>query len=133
MINMSAGVFGYGNNLTKTIRVTPTEFAQLQSNPKQVVTGIPGFACLLLSACAIPYTGTTPYNESERILISSTLGNNQGKSTNITNLGDSCIIPIQDGTATLGNGNGLIIEMNSDLTGGDIGYDITIIYTYVNI
>jgi hypothetical protein len=134
MINMSAGVFSIGSIiLSKTLRLTPAEFATLNSSPITAVVGILGKACLFISGSAIPYIGSTPYNEGNNLGVLDDVNFiSQGQTINITNTGRSAIITQQQTSDCLTDGNGLLLFMGNDLTGGDIGYDITIIYTYVN-
>lgn len=116
------------------IRLTPTDFAQLNSAPVTIVSGINGFACLFITGSAIKYIGNTPYNEGNNLtVIDSVNFNNQGQTQIITNTGRNAIITQVQTTDCLSSGNGLVIFMGNDLTGGDYGYDINIIYQKIPI
>jgi hypothetical protein len=117
-----------------TVRITPTEFAQLNSNPKQLVAGIAGYACLLVGGCAIPYTGDTPYNENNALGVLDDVNfNNQGQTDGSLVTGRNAIIQVQKVVNCLSDGNGLVATMGSNLTGGNYGYDVTILYTFVKL
>jgi hypothetical protein len=132
---LAAGVFGNGSPvLSKTVRITPTEFAQLGSNPKQLVEGIPGYACLLVGGCAIPYTGDTPYNDGLSLSVLDDINFiDQGQTFGITNTGRSSTIQVQQAGDCLSDGNGLVAGMGGNLTGGNYGYDVTILFTFVKL
>lgn len=129
---MTGGVFGYSSVIIKRIRLIPSFFASLNSSPYMAVVGITGYAALFITGTAIPYTGTTAYNEGNSLGVLDSINLiDQGQTGVITNTGRSSIITQQQSTNCLISGNGLVLFMGSDLTGGDYGYDVTLFYQYV--
>lgn len=137
---MFSGVLGYGPVLTIRKRITPTDALTLNSSPILALAGTPGIFRLVIGGTAFIYTGSTPYNEVSALVIRQGGGEaitdlnftDNGLNSTITAAivtdGSTCF-----GAAGINDANNLTIATTADLTGGDLGWDVTIFYVNVKV
>lgn len=125
---------------TLTVRVTPTDALTLNSVPVTAITGTANIFRLIIGGTAFVYTGSTPYNEISPLIIRQGAGE-AVTSNDVTASGENssiCAAIITDGSNNFGSSgissaNNINIAANNDLTGGDLGWDVTLFYVEIPV